>query len=117
VPTVFLEGCCQEAAARDKTALLLVGDNASWHGSKAVRSWLRDHNRAVKQTGQGVRLLRSPLPPKSPWLNPIEPPWGHTKRRIVESDRLPPARELAQRVCAAVDCPHHTHIPIPEQVT
>jgi transposase len=60
VPTVFLEGCCQEAAARDKTALLLVGDNASWHGSKAVRSWLRDHNRAVKQTGQGVRLLRCP---------------------------------------------------------
>lgn len=36
VTTVFLDWCCQEAAQRGKTALLVVWDNASWHGSKAV---------------------------------------------------------------------------------
>jgi hypothetical protein len=114
--TTFLDWCGQEAAARGTTALLLVWDNAAWHGSTAVRTWMRDHNRHVKQTGAGVRLLVCPLPRKSPWLNPIEPLWVHTKRRIVEPARLLSARELAQRVCAAVGCPYHDHIPIPEQV-
>lgn len=91
-------------------------DNASWHGSKVVRGWIRDHNRQVKQTGEGIRILVCPLPSKSPWLNPIEPLWVHTKRRVVEPDRLLPAHELAQRVCDAVGCPYHEHIPIPEQV-
>ena len=49
--------------------MLLVWDNASWHDSQIVRTWLRAHNRQVKQTGQGVRLLACYLPVKSPWLN------------------------------------------------
>ncbi|HVB64950.1 MAG TPA: hypothetical protein VNE17_09475, partial [Nitrolancea sp.] len=77
--------------------------------------WVRDHNRAVKQAGQGVRIIVCPLPSKSPWLNPIEPKWRHTKRRVVEPNRLLSARELAERVCAALDYPYHDHIPIPEQ--
>jgi len=116
VTTVFLDWCCQEAARRGKTALLLVWDNASWHGSKAVRAWIRVHNRAVKASGLGVRLIVCPLPSKSPWLNPIEPTWGHTKRRVIEPDRLLAAHELAERVCDALDCVYHEHIPIPEQV-
>ena len=51
----------------------LIWDNASWHVSHEVRTWIRAHNRAVKQTGQGVRLVPCLLPIKSPWLNPIEP--------------------------------------------
>jgi transposase len=116
VTTAFLDWCCQEAVARGKAALLLVWDNASWHISKEVKRWIRAHNRQVKATGQGVRLIVCPLPIKSPWLNPIEPKWVHTKRRVLEPDRLLPARELAERVCDALDCPYHAHIPLPEKV-
>jgi transposase len=116
VTTVFLDWCCQEAAQRGKTALLVVWDNASWHSSQAVRTWVRAHNRAVKASGVGVRLVVCPLPSKSPWLNPIEPKWLHTKRRVIEPTRLLSAHELAERVCAALDCTHHEHIPIPEKV-
>jgi transposase len=116
VTTIFLDWCAQAAAARGKTALLLSWDNASWHRSKAVWQWIREHNRQIKQSGQGVRVVVCPLPIKSPWLNPIEPKWVHTKRRIIEPARLLSAHELAERVCAALDCPYHDHISIPEQV-
>jgi hypothetical protein len=116
VTTVFLDWCCREAAARGKTALLLTWDNASWHISKEVRAWVRAHNRRVKAAGQGVRLILCQLPIKSPWLNPIEPKWIHTKRQVVEPDRLLPAQELAERVCEALDCTYHAHIPVPEKV-
>jgi hypothetical protein len=115
VTTAFLGWCCQEAAARGAAALLLVWDNASWHGSTEVGTWVRAHNRRVKARGEGVRLVICPLPIKSPWLNPIEPKWVHTKRRIVEPDRLLPARELAERVCDALACTYHAHLPIPEK--
>jgi|SRR5438105_12469703 len=69
----FLRWCAQQAQARGKRAVLLVWDNASWHDSQIVRAWVRQHNRQVKQSGQGVRLLACYLPTKSPWLNPIEP--------------------------------------------
>ncbi len=116
VTTTFLGWCCEQAAAQGKRALLLVWDHASWHSSKEVRAWVRDHNRRVKAAGRGVRLLVCPLPIKSPWLNPLEPKWVHTKREVVEPGRLLPARELAGRVCEALDCPYHPHIPIPEKV-
>jgi len=94
--------------------VLLVWDNASWHVSQLVRTWLRPHNRQVKETGQGVRLLPCYLPIKSPWLNPIEPTWLHSKKRVVEPARLLSAAELAERVCASFRCPHHPHL-IPPQ--
>jgi hypothetical protein len=81
-----------------------------------VRAWVRAHNRRAKASGTGVRLVVCQLPIKSPWLNPIEPKWVHTKRAVVEPDRLPPARELAERVCDALGCTYHEHIPIPEKV-
>jgi hypothetical protein len=69
----FLAWCCDRLTALGKRALLLVWDNASWHTSQLVRTWLRAHNRRVKQTGRGVRIIACRLPSKSPWLNPIEP--------------------------------------------
>jgi len=116
VTTVFLDWCCQEAAARGKRALLLVWDNASWPSGTAVRTCVRDHNRQVKARGVGVRLISCPLPVKRPWRNTIEPKWRHTKGRVIEPTRLLPAQELAERVCEALGCPYHAHIPIPEQV-
>ena len=80
-----------------------------------MRTWIRAHNRHVKATGRGGRLVVCPLPIKSPWRNPIEPKWVHTKRQVIEPDRLLPAQELAERVCEALACPYHEHIPIPEK--
>jgi len=113
VTVAFLAWCAQQAQAQGKRAVLLVWDNASWHLSQSVRSWLRAHNRQVKQTGQGVRLLPCFLPIKSPWLNPIEPKWLHSKKRVVEPARLLSAAELAERVCASFACPHHPHLLAP----
>ena len=111
----FLAWCCAKLAAVGKKALLLVWDNAPWHVSQAVRQWIRAHNRQVKATGQGVRIIACYLPIKSPWLNPIEPKWAHGKRRVVEPARLLTAAELRARVCAAFDCPaeHLLGLPVP----
>jgi hypothetical protein len=114
--TPFLAWCGERLAAEGRTALLLVWDNASWHLSRAVRQWLRTHNRQVKQAGSGVRIVRCLLPTKSPWLNPIEPHWVHGKRAVVEPARLLSAWELAYRVCAYVTCPYEDHLVIPQEV-
>jgi hypothetical protein len=116
VTTPFLAWCCERLAAAGRTALLLVWDNASWHLSREVRTWLRAHNQQVKQRGQGVRILLCFLPSKSPWLNPIEPKWVHAKRAVVEPARLLPAQELADRVCAYFGCYHEDHLTMGEQV-
>src|SRR5262249_8312040 len=60
--TAFLAWCSERLAAQGLTAMLLIWDNASWHKSQAVRAWLCQHNRRVKQTGQGVRILSCFLP-------------------------------------------------------
>ncbi len=110
ITTQFLEWSCTKLRAAGKCALLLVWDNASWHLSKEVRDWLRAHNRRVRETGTGVRIVPCPLPSKSPWLNPIEPKWMHGKRNVVEPDRLLAMRELAERVGAVFDCPYQPHL-------
>ena len=112
----FLDWSCTKLAAAGRRALLLVWDNASWHTSQEVRDWLRGHNRRVRETGSGVRIVPCLLPVKSPWLNPIEPKWVHGKRKVVEPDRLLPARELAERVCAVFHCPYEPHLAIPKLV-
>jgi DDE superfamily endonuclease len=112
----FLAWCCARLQAAGVRVWLLIWDNASWHVSKAVRAWIRAHNRQVKQQGQGVRILSCYLPVKSPWLNPIEPKWGHGKRAIIEPARLLSAQEVADRVCAHFDGAHEPHLSIPDKV-
>jgi transposase len=109
--TQYPAWCCAKLQAAGKRALLLVWDNASWHVSRAVRTWIRQHNREVKRAG-GVRIIACYLPIKAPWLNPIEPKWVHGKRRVAEPARLLPAHELIERVCAAFGCPHEAHLAI-----
>lgn len=108
VTTDFLEWLCGQVQAQGKDVLLVIWDNASWHVSKQVRTWLREHNRTVLQEAQtgkrGVRIIPCWLPTKSPWLNRIEPKWVHGKRAIVEPARLLTARELRQRVCDFFGC-------------
>jgi DDE superfamily endonuclease len=103
VTTAFLAWLCQRLAAEQKRVLVLVWDNASWHVSQEVRTWIRTHNQKAKRQG-GVRLLICRLPIKSPWLNPIEPYWVHGKRAIVEPARLLTAVEIMNRVCEYFGC-------------
>jgi DDE superfamily endonuclease len=109
----FLRWCAEQAQGLGKRAVLLVWDNAPWHESQSVRTWLRTHNRHVKRTGQGVRLVVCFLPVQSPWLNPIEPKWLAGKRRGAEPARLLTAPEVVERVCAAYGCPHHPYLLAP----
>ena len=105
----FLAWVCACLHAEGKKALLLVWDNASWHSSRLVRSWIKGHNRRAKQEG-GVRIVVCPLPSKSPWLNPIEPRWVHGKRAIVEPERLLSAQEVEARACAYYGCEQVEHL-------
>jgi len=113
----FLTWVCTKLSARDKTALLLVWDNASWHRSHAVRHWLRKHNQRVKRDCHGIRIVPCPLPCKSPWLNPLEPPWVHGKRAVVEPARLLTGWELVERVNAYFGSPPHKPLVIPQKVS
>jgi hypothetical protein len=112
----FLDWCCTKLAAQGKSVLLLIWDNASWHRRHAARMWIRTHNRQVKHANASVRILACPLPIKSPWLNPIEPRWIHTQRKIVEPARLLTACEREDRVCAALNCALEAHLTISDHV-
>ena len=113
--TQFLTWCCARLSALGKHVLLLVWDNASWHTSQEVQRWLQAHNRQVKQSRRGVRILACRLPSQSPWLNPIEPKWVHGKRAVVEPTQVLTAQEVADRVCAYYGCAHATHLSISEK--
>jgi hypothetical protein len=113
VTTTFLAWVADTRATNGKRVWVLVWDNAAWHVSQAVRAWIGRHTQTVKRTG-GVRILVRRLPVKSPWLNPIEPRWLHSKRAIVEPDRMLTADELIDRVHQHFRCkrlkPLHQHV-------
>jgi hypothetical protein len=110
ITTQFLVWCSDRLAKLDKTSWLLIWDHASWHISKIIRNWIRQHNQEVKEAGRGVRILPLLLPKQSPWLNPIEPKWVHGKRAVVEPYGLLTARQLAERVCAYYRCPYEPYL-------
>ncbi len=60
VTTQFLDWCCQQLAQAGKQVLVLIWDNATWHRSQLVRTWLHTHNQQVKQSGKGVRIQHLP---------------------------------------------------------
>jgi len=103
VTTQFLAWLLDRLAEEGKNALLMIWDNASWHTSQEVRTWIKEHNRQVKEKG-GCRLLACPLPSKSPWLNNIEPKWVHGKRAVVEPKRKLSSDELQSRLCDYYQC-------------
>jgi transposase len=116
VTIAYLEWCCAQLAASGIEVLVLIWDNAPWHVSRAVRTFLRAHNQQVKQAGRGVRILACYLPVNSPWLNAIEPKWAHGKRRIADPAGKLSLDALADRVCHAFNCPPEPPLPIPEKV-
>jgi hypothetical protein len=116
ITTRFLRWSSEKLDEAGKKVLVLIWDNASWHVSKEVRRWLGKHNRRVKESGLGVRIVSCLLPKQSPWLNSIEPKWVHAKRKVIEPDGLLEAYELAERVCRVFDCPHYEHLTVPQEV-
>jgi transposase len=87
ITTRFLHRCSEKLEALGKKVWVLIWENASWHISGEVRAWIDSHNRALKKSGRGVRIISCLLPTKSPWLNAIEPKkWVHGKRRVVKAD-------------------------------
>jgi hypothetical protein len=113
----FLTWVCPKLTAWGKTALLLVGDKAAWPRSQAVRQWIRAHNQQVNREGQGSRIVRCPLPIKSPCLNPLEAHGVHGNRAVVEPTGLLTATELTERVYAYFGCPHQEPLSIPQEVS
>jgi transposase len=94
----FLQALLAVAQRKFKRVLLVIWDRASWHASKQVKQWVRQHNHQVRQEG-GVRLLTYLLPSKSPWLNPMEPIWLHSKRKVAEPDGPLSVNVLKERLC------------------
>jgi len=70
---------CWERGIRQ---LYVVWDNATFHLSKALRSWLEEHNDKVRRDG-GTSIQLVPMPNKSPWLNLIEVEFRWLKRRAL----------------------------------
>jgi hypothetical protein len=91
--------CGARLAAPGMTALLLIGDHASWHTRQAVRSWSRPHHQWVHRHQRGVRSIAGGRPVTSPWLHPLEPKGVHGTRAVSEPQRLLSAAELEARVC------------------
>ncbi len=111
----YLAWVCGRLGAEGKKALLLVWDNAAWHVSKRVRSWVKAHNRKARAEG-GVRIVACFLPVKSPWLNPIEPRWRTARRPSSNpSGCSPPTRsEPACATTTAANTWSHSHNYPPE---
>jgi transposase len=96
---LFLPCLLDIARQEGKRVAVIIWDHASWHTSKKVKSWVRNHNLRAKREGD-VRLLVFLLPKKSPWLNPIEPRWVHAKRQVCEPNGELTVCELQRRLCA-----------------
>jgi hypothetical protein len=116
VTTDFLAWCCDRLARQGLTALLLIWDNASWHTSQAVRTWVRTQNQRVKANRRGVRIVACRLPVKRPWLNPIEPKWVHGNRAISDPEHMLRADEREARVDAYDGCEREDHLVMPKKV-
>lgn len=95
----MLEALIAVAKAKAKRVLVLLWDRASWHKSKKVKLWIRQHNRQAKKQADGVRVLTCLLPSKSPWLNAMEPIWLHAKRKVAEPDGELTVKVLKDRLC------------------
>jgi len=88
ITTRFLSWCSKKLQAAGKRVWVLIWDNASWHLSKEVREWLRSHNRKVKNSADGVRIISCLLPKKSPWLNSMEPKVGSWQAQGCRAPRV-----------------------------
>lgn len=76
-----LEGVVAAYAKEGVRYLVVFWDHAPWHLAASVGMRVAAHNREAKQNG-GVHVLLFALPIRSPWLMPLEPVFGQTKRAV-----------------------------------
>jgi hypothetical protein len=93
-----------------------LGQRLLAHLQREVKGWIASHNRGVKSSGCGVRIISRLLPIKSPWLNSMEPEWVHSKRKVVEPDGLLTAYELAERVAGSLTVRNTSTYPFPKML-
>lgn len=114
VSTAFLQWVCERLVDEGKRVLVLIWDNAPWHISREVLTWIGQHNRGVladrREGKSGVQIIPCLLPTKSPWLNNIEPKWIHGKRAVAEPGSTLSAQELTRRICNYFGSDHHEHL-------
>lgn len=84
---IHLQGVIAEYERRGTRYLVVFWDNGPWHVAASVRARVAEHNREAKQEG-GMHVLLYYLPIKAPWLMPLEPVFGQTKRAIGPERRL-----------------------------
>ncbi len=76
-----LEEVIKSYQARGIRYLVVFWDHAPWHIAHSVKRKVAEHNRQAKREG-GLRVLLFYLPIRAPWLMPLEPVFGQTKRAI-----------------------------------
>ncbi len=76
-----LQGVIKGYRERGIRYLVIFWDHAPWHVAHSIARRIAEHNREVKRQG-GVRVMLFYLPIRSPWLMPLEPVFGQTKRAI-----------------------------------
>ena len=94
----FLMSLVDYARGNHRRWLVVIWDNASFHKSKRLIAWIRNHNRTQSGRSDGVRIVPYCLPTRSPWLNPIEPQWLHCKRAIYSVGVTPTPEQLKRSV-------------------
>ncbi len=77
----YLETVIAAYQQRGRRYLVVLWDNAPWHVAYRLRERVAAHNRQARTTG-GLRVLLFPLPVRAPWLMPLEPVFGQTKRAV-----------------------------------
>jgi transposase len=88
----FIEFLKQLIQGRQRPLVLLV-DRATFHGSKAVRRWVRQHR---------SRLRVFFLPKAAPEQNPAEQVWNETKNHGVEKQPVRNKQDLQKRFRSAL---------------
>ncbi len=114
-----LQGVIASYGARGIRYLVVFWDHGPWHTAASVRRRVVEHNRQAKREG-GVRVLLYYLPVRAPWLMPLEPVFGQTKRAVGGEQR----RDLGE-LQSAVDgrlerrnrkLSEHRHHPVASQL-
>jgi hypothetical protein len=77
----FLQEVIPAYAAQGVRYLVIFWDHAPWHVAAAVRQRVAAYNAQAKREGT-LRVALYFLPIKAPWLMPLEPVFGQTKRAV-----------------------------------
>lgn len=75
---------------RKGRTMVVIVDNAAWHKSKELQSWLEAHKKALRLDF---------LPPYSPDLNSIERVWKLTRRLRTHNRYFETLEALVETVC------------------